>query len=264
VFPKLHSQEPRLAAIAALAFALAFAFSGLGCVMPPCKCSQPPVAAAPPAVTNAQPTPPSPKPGGWREYLVQPGDTLARIAACRGVSVDEIVRENAIYDRNRILVGWSLRVPAEDLCAGRDRIAELEAPKRAAPRSHPRASQTAAAPPAAAPSPAVKDTRAQQLLDSARADYDAALFDAALRDAEAAAQEFARAPRGAETDTQRANAHLLAAMAAAGLEDRERALAEFERAFALDPEVRLAPEDQSPRLLELFQLARGRRAERVR
>ncbi|HEU4429441.1 MAG TPA: LysM peptidoglycan-binding domain-containing protein [Myxococcota bacterium] len=269
VFPVLRSQEPRLVILGALAFGLAFA--SVGCVAPPCVCSQPAVSAAPPP--SAAPAPPTARatPPGWQTYRVQPGDTLVRIAACHGATVDDIVRENAIYDRDRIVVGWSLRVPGQDLCDGEaPAIAAVQRARAATPAS-PQAANERAADPAKtargeeATSNAVagRDPRAQQLLDTARADYDAALFDAALRGAEAAAAALARSPRSAGTDAQRARAHLLAGMAAAGLEERERALTEFEHAFALDPDAELAPEDRSPRLLELFQLARGRRAERT-
>jgi hypothetical protein len=51
--------------------------------------------------------------------------------------------------------------------------------------------------------------------------------------------------------------HVLAALAAAGLEQREHAIAQLRRAIALDPDLGLTPEDQSPRVLELLQEARS-------
>jgi LysM repeat protein len=273
VFPDARPQEPRLEYLAALAFLFAFAFGGFGCaLLRPCDCSQAPVAAAPPPPPSAPPPPasaeaPADAPAGWQTYRVKPGDTLMRIATCRGVSVGELARENAIFDPDRIEVGWSLRVPPDDLCKGKaPAVASAQRPKPAPPTPAQSAARPAEAARAASPASAALaggDARARELLETARADYDAALFEAALRGAEAAAAALARAPRTAGTDAQRAQAHVLAGMSAAGLEDRERAIAEFERAFALDADAQLDPADQSPRLVELFQLARGRRAERA-
>ena len=247
------SREPRRASLVSLAFMFAFELACAGCRMTPRESSQPVLAATakplPAAEVQPQPTTTA---TGWQTYRVKPGDTLTRIAACRGVSVGEIARENALRDPDRILAGSNLRVPAQDRCSGEVRAVGPPRPGRSSLARAPRASEP----------PAASDGRAQQLLDVARAEYDAALFDAALRGAEAAAEALAHAPRSAGTDARRVHAHLLAGMAAAGLEDRERALAEFERAFALDPDAQLAFEDQSPRLVELLQLAKAARAGR--
>jgi LysM repeat protein len=253
--------------LAALAFF--FAFAGFGCALRPCDCSQAPVAAAPPPPPSAPVPPataeaPANTQAGWQTYRVRPGDTLMRIATCRGVSVGELARENAIFDPDRIEVGWSLRVPPDDLCKGKaPAVASVQRPKPAPPAPAQSAARPAEAARAASPSSASLAGDARELLETARADYDAALFEASLRGAEAAAAALARAPRAAGTDAQRAQAHMLAGMSAAGLEDRERAVAEFERAFALDADAQLDPADQSPRLVELFQLARERTVERA-
>lgn len=60
------------------------------------------------------PTPgaPSPPPAdGFREYIVQPGDTLFSIANRFGVTVQDIVRANNIADPNRIFPGQRLVIP---------------------------------------------------------------------------------------------------------------------------------------------------------
>ncbi len=55
-----------------------------------------------------------------REYIVQPGDTLAEIAARYGVTVDDLVALNrdrypSLVERpDRIEVGWRLRVPERE------------------------------------------------------------------------------------------------------------------------------------------------------
>ena len=43
-------------------------------------------------------------------YVVQPGDTLSKLAARFGSSVEEIVDWNGLTDADFIKVGWSLRV----------------------------------------------------------------------------------------------------------------------------------------------------------
>jgi LysM repeat protein len=43
-------------------------------------------------------------------YTVQSGDTLTKIAARYGTTVDRLVQENGIKDKNRIYVGQVLRV----------------------------------------------------------------------------------------------------------------------------------------------------------
>jgi hypothetical protein len=109
---------------------------------------------------------------------------------------------------------------------------------------------------ASAPPKTADLTRGRALLAEARAAYDAADFDHALRVSQVASQELADAPR--EANPLRARAHMLSGMAAAGLERRDQAVGEFGRALALDPTVQLAPDDRSPRLVELYETARRR------
>ena len=52
-------------------------------------------------------------------YIVQPGDTLAIIAARFGVSVNDIITENNIVDANTIAVNAELRIPGLDGIQGR-------------------------------------------------------------------------------------------------------------------------------------------------
>jgi hypothetical protein len=161
------------------------------------------------------------------------------------VELDELARVNGIRDVDWILAGAALHVPPKDRCAGRA-VAKSE--------------------PAASPGPSGAEAgadaeirRGQELLDAARSHYDEADFDAALRAAENAGQAFEHAHGQPGVDALRARSHVLAAMAAVGLEDQRRAVAEFKRAIALDPATRLAPDDRSPRLMEAFQLARAGR-----
>jgi hypothetical protein len=249
----LPSQETRLAIGVALALALAV----VGCASPYGAGSHPPRSAAserahPSAPATARP---QSSPNGWTHYRVQPGDTVAHIAACRGATVRELVRANALYDPNRLVVGWSLRVPTLDFCHGQPARAYATAARMRRPTSQ--SGPNAGAARAAAQASVAAKARAARLLAEARRQYDAAHFEPALHRAEEATTALARGPRDSTTDRQRARGHLLAGMAAAGLEDRKRAIAEFERAFALDPTAKLAPEDRSPRLVELVEASRA-------
>ncbi|HOV59506.1 MAG TPA: LysM domain-containing protein, partial [Candidatus Hydrogenedentes bacterium] len=44
-------------------------------------------------------------------YVVQPGDTLSRIAGRYGISQAELMRINDIQDRNLVKIGSKLKVP---------------------------------------------------------------------------------------------------------------------------------------------------------
>jgi LysM repeat protein len=65
--------------------------------------------------TTPAPTPtPSPAPtatGGGTTYVVQPGDTLTKIATKFGVTVNALVRANNIQDPNLIRAGQVLQIP---------------------------------------------------------------------------------------------------------------------------------------------------------
>jgi LysM repeat protein len=59
----------------------------------------------------AQPTSAPPAPGGTTTYVVQPGDTLFRIATRFNTTTAAIAQLNGIVNQNRILVGQTLVVP---------------------------------------------------------------------------------------------------------------------------------------------------------
>jgi hypothetical protein len=253
----MPSQETGLSLL--LVFATAFA----GCVSPPCMCpsarAASPAAVAPTVARKVErPALAAPVPADWRPYVIRPGDTLAMIAACRDVELGVLARANDIAWVDFIEAGSTLRVPPVDLCEVRR---QALARRRAKPAE-------ATAVPAVAVSPAVAaapdgDARAraefargQRLLAAARARYDAADFSGSLRDADAAASAFARAASHPDASARRARAHVVAGIAAVGLEQPERALAELRRAVSLDPQAALENEDRSPRLVELFRVAR--------
>jgi len=64
-----------------------------------------------PVIAN-NPNPPSPEtPTGGRTYVVQPGDTLSRIAINNDVTVDGLIAANGLYNPDRLYVGQSLSLP---------------------------------------------------------------------------------------------------------------------------------------------------------
>ncbi len=69
--------------------------------------------AGPAAAAAATPTRTStPGPGGTREYVVGHGDTLYKIAAQYGTTVDAIMAANGFTDRSHVLhVGDKLKIP---------------------------------------------------------------------------------------------------------------------------------------------------------
>lgn len=67
-----------------------------------------PVTPTPPTPTPATPTPP---PTGGTIYVVQPGDTLSRIASRFGTTVSAIAQANGITNINYIYVGQRLLIP---------------------------------------------------------------------------------------------------------------------------------------------------------
>ncbi len=50
-------------------------------------------------------------------YVVQPGDTLYKIAVQHGVTMQEIASANGIWNYDHIEVGQVLTIPGADVCA---------------------------------------------------------------------------------------------------------------------------------------------------
>jgi LysM repeat protein len=189
-------------------------------------------------------------PEGWRTHLVQPGDTLGQIATCRGVSVAELARANGLADPDLLLAGSRLLVPPRDRCTA------------AAPQGLGGEIELARVEPA--PGGVELEQRARTLFEAARAHYDAAHFDEALSEAEMASAELLPSAGQRDSDALRARCYLLAGMAAAALDQRERAIALFRASLALEPQPSLAREETSPRILELVEEARARAPDEVR
>ncbi|MCX7819387.1 MAG: LysM peptidoglycan-binding domain-containing protein [Kiritimatiellae bacterium] len=84
-------------------------------VMPPPAVPEPPPAVLPPPAPVPPPAQrPSPPPSADlapKEYVVQPGDSLSKIAARHGVSTRELAELNAITDPNKLRAGQKLLLP---------------------------------------------------------------------------------------------------------------------------------------------------------
>jgi hypothetical protein len=192
------------------------------------------------------PEPPRARParvdGAWQGYVVLPGDTLGEIAACRGVSVDTLAHANQIRVPDRLTAGMHLRVPATDRCAGSPHLVRKPSAR-----------------PEEGSGPSDSHREARQHLGNATALYDGADFEEALAQAELCVEKLVPDPEpGGEGNALRARCHVVAGMAAAGLEHRELAIDEFRRALTLDPEVSFDPDRTSPRVLELVTAARSK------
>jgi LysM repeat protein len=223
-------------------------------------------AAAALVVGLACATPQPSAPGSWVAYVVRPGDTLGRIADCRGVSVSELARANGIGDPDRVAAGVKLRVPPRDRCTVRVAQRASDTPPVSAPppREEPlplvpaSARITSPVEDEACPPPEAALRRARRFLDAGQERFDAADFDGALVRADAAREELTPYAGDAAHDELRAQAHLLAAMSAAGLEQGDRARSELRAARQLDPGLELDASTTSPRILELMQEPPGR------
>jgi len=75
----------------------------------PQQCPQPAPQPKPPKPKPAQPKPAQPGAGWW--YVVQPGDTLAKLSWRYGVKMWDIVHANNLPNPNLICVGQNLFVP---------------------------------------------------------------------------------------------------------------------------------------------------------
>lgn len=64
-----------------------------------------------PGTPTPTPTPPPVPPPGETTYVVQPGDTLARIARSFNLTWQEIAEANGLVNPNRIYVGQELKIP---------------------------------------------------------------------------------------------------------------------------------------------------------
>jgi len=82
---------------------------------PPAESPEPPAESpAPPAESPAPPAESSAEGSiRFKEYRIQPGDSLSRIAQKHKVSAEALARANEITDPNRIRVGQVLRIPLD-------------------------------------------------------------------------------------------------------------------------------------------------------
>jgi LysM repeat protein len=65
-----------------------------------------------PVVVTITPTPPCPVPAGWEQYPIQSGDRLSKLAAERGISVQDLMKANCLKVQVESLqAGTSLYLP---------------------------------------------------------------------------------------------------------------------------------------------------------
>lgn len=82
----------------------------LSVMLPPTTDLRTPIATATPDSPHLVPTPR----GSADQYVVQPGDTLSKIAQGYGISANALMQANGIADPNMISVGMTLKIPAAE------------------------------------------------------------------------------------------------------------------------------------------------------
>jgi LysM repeat protein len=182
-----------------------------------------------PDVVRRPPSPTAPVlPSPTAVYVVHQGESLGQLARCSGTSVAALARANGLSEPNLLRAGTKLVLPANHHCGRED--ASAGAQRRA---------------------------RASHTLQQAEARLDAADFDEALALARACDDDLAAAS-DAKAKALRARCHVVAGIAATGLDRRDRAIAEFRRALDLDPKLELESQATSPRVRALMAEARTR------
>ncbi len=199
--------------------------------------------SAPPSAPISAPAP-SVDTTDWVGYRVQPGDTVARLSRCSGSTPEQLSSANALADPDSLKAGRPVLLPPAHECL----------PPAPLP-------VVAAAPPTklkceapSAPESVLKRARLQ--LDNGMVHQDEADFAQAHARAEDCVRPLQSYVLDPDADALRARCYALAAKASAGLGQRERAIEEFRRAFAIDSGLRLDAPTESPRIRELVQAAR--------
>lgn len=183
-------------------------------------------------------------------HRVRRGDTLWSISRRYGTSVAEIVQRNQIRNVRRLAIGDRLEIP----------VAPAPPPTRASeasPVSDPveELDELEAREERAASSGTL--VTADRLLAQTQAQLRGARFEEALTTAESTqalldqVDDVAARPRRAQVEVMRATAQV-------GLGQTDAALASLERALRADPDLELGPEDTSPKVLDVYYVARRR------
>lgn len=190
--------------------------------------------------------------GGFTEHVVRPRETVWSIARRYEVSIDSIVRANAIADVRLLEIGMVLRVPTG--AAG-----STEAARRATPAMEQEAPETsAAARTAAGPPPSTPHEPAAALALVTRAEHQLreARFEAALETAATARDRSG--PAGRLSGRALARLEVVSATAQVALGRTDKALASLERALKADPDLALDPREISPKVIDVYRVARRR------
>jgi len=179
-------------------------------------------------------------------HRVRRGDTLWSISRRYGTSVAAIVQRNQIRNANRLAVGDRIEVPSGPAPSPQARRESPVSPARndAGQRDRHAASS------------GTLET-ADRLLTRMNAQLRGAHFEDALSTAESTLalldqiDSAAAAPRRARVEVLRATAQV-------GLGQTDDALASLERALRADPNLELGPENTSPKVLDVYYVARRR------
>lgn len=178
-------------------------------------------------------------------HVVEPGESLERIARRYRVEIDELARDNGIADQNLIRAKTELRVrlaPVPDVAA---------APPGFVPAVARRGERPVGEDPPLAP-----PVDAEALVRRAEAKLRDAYFEEALATADDALARIAARGDG----ERRARLEMVAGTAELALGNREAALDRFVEALEANPQLRPDPREISPKVLRFLERARTRRA----
>ena len=233
-----------------------------------------------PRERQPQATPSRPQP---KVHVVARGDSLYELARRYGVSAAELKKENGIRDPRRLQLGQRLRIPSvRHAEAAPESQRELTADAAPVPAPGAQQAQTARAPSARErrdrlPWKKVPDEASDVPLYARKPDLqvDIALdgpsvhrlltgrvdlradFEAVLQRMPELGRVLDRLPMRRKVRVRQARGAFLAGASLAGLGRSEEAVASFERAYEVDPDLELDPSLTSPRLSELLDAARG-------
>lgn len=184
-------------------------------------------------------------------YRAKPGDTLSRIAAVHGVSLDELVSLNRIEDPDRLDVGTTLLIPVSEddsPTASPDLAAVLDGWLSGLGLGRGMGGRGEAPPPVVAPA-------AHELVELAEQELLDARFRDALETSEAALRLLGPQDDSPLADPKRARLEIVRATAHAAFGRPRAAQSSFERALASDPDLVLDPARHPPKLLRAFRAA---------
>jgi LysM repeat protein len=174
-------------------------------------------------------------------HRVRRGETLWSISRRYGTSVAEIVRRNQIRNANHLTIGDRIEIPVD---------------RPPPPGQQRQVSEERGGSEERAASSGTLET-ADRLLARMAAQLRGAHFEDALSTAESTLPLLDQVDSAAARP-RRARVEVLRATAQVGLGQTDAALASLERALRADPDLELGPENTSPKVLDVYYVARRR------